>query len=288
ASSATHVLVDVEGWFTGEYRPQIPQRVLETRAGAGLINHTGARPRARSRVVVPVGTTRPVALNVTAVDPAGEGFLTVYACDDAMPTASNVNYTARQTIPNSVVITPSAQGTVCIYTYAEADLVVDLQGSFDFNFVGVTPRRVLETRAGAGQIGFSGNRPSAGAVVQVATGAGGASAVALNVTAVGPREAGYLTVWPCGTPRPDSSNLNYVRGQTIANLVVVHPGADGLVCISTVRGHRLGRRPVRHGEVSDRRGPRGGPEARGDGAHLLGSDTTGRWPQQGGVRFALA
>ena len=37
-----------------------------------------------------------------------------------------------------------------------------------------------------------------------------ADAVMLNVTAVGPVAAGFLTVFPCGSPRPIASNVNYV------------------------------------------------------------------------------
>ncbi|HSP30029.1 MAG TPA: PQQ-dependent sugar dehydrogenase, partial [Ilumatobacteraceae bacterium] len=40
-----------------------------------------------------------------------------------------------------------------------------------------------------------------------------ASAVALNFTVVNAREAGFATVYPCGEPRPEASNLNYAAGQ---------------------------------------------------------------------------
>jgi len=53
----------------------------------------------------------------------------------------------------------------------------------------------------------------------------------LNVTAVTPGAAGYLTVWPSATARPLASNLNFVPGQTIPNLVVVALGSDGKVSL---------------------------------------------------------
>jgi dienelactone hydrolase len=60
-----------------------------------------------------------------------------------------------------------------------------------------------------------------------------AAAVVLNVTVTGPVAAGFASVYPCGENAPVTSNVNFRGGQTIANLVVVKPGADGLVCVST-------------------------------------------------------
>jgi hypothetical protein len=47
-----------------------------------------------------------------------------------------------------------------------------------------------------------------------------ASSVALNVIAVDPTAAGFLTVYPCGSTRPDASSVNFVAGETIPNLVI--------------------------------------------------------------------
>ena len=61
-----------------------------------------------------------------------------------------------------------------------------------------------------------------------------AGAAALNVTAVGARQPGYLTVYPCDVPRPEASALNYgVLGgpSAVANLVVTGLSDDGDVCI---------------------------------------------------------
>jgi len=76
---------------------------------------------------VPDGTAAAL-LNVTAVRPDAQGFLTVYPCDEALPDASNVNYFANGIEPNAVLAKLSATGTVCIYTYAATHLVVDVNG----------------------------------------------------------------------------------------------------------------------------------------------------------------
>jgi hypothetical protein len=42
-----------------------------------------------------------------------------------------------------------------------------------------------------------------------------------------------LTVWPCGQPQPNASNLNYGTGQTIPNAVITKLGTAGKVCVFT-------------------------------------------------------
>ena len=74
-----------------------------------------------------------VALNVTVVDgenpTVGGGYVTVYPCG-TRPDASNLNFTAGQTIPNSVIAPVSTAGTVCFYVYGTAHLLADVSGYF--------------------------------------------------------------------------------------------------------------------------------------------------------------
>ena len=51
----------------------------------------------------------------------------------------------------------------------------------------------------------------------------------LNVTVTQPVAAGYLTVYPDGVARAGTSNLNFLAGQSVPNLVIVPVGADGKV-----------------------------------------------------------
>ncbi|HYS00801.1 MAG TPA: hypothetical protein VET82_00450, partial [Candidatus Eisenbacteria bacterium] len=55
------------------------------------------------------------------------------------------------------------------------------------------------------------------------------TAVVLNVTVTSPTAASFLTAWPDGAPRPLASDLNYVTGLTVPNLVVVKLGATGAI-----------------------------------------------------------
>ena len=90
-------------------------------------------------------------------------------------------------------------------------------------YVPLTPVRLLDTRNGTGApAGFA----AAGSTTELqVSGAAGipatAKAVVFNATVTQPEAAGYLTVFPCGESRPTTSNINYITGQTIANMVVV-------------------------------------------------------------------
>ncbi|HEY4993781.1 MAG TPA: hypothetical protein VII33_17040, partial [Nakamurella sp.] len=83
-------------------------------------------------------------------------------------------------------------------------------------------------------LGVTGPVPASGTVSLQVTGQGGVpatgvSAVVVNVTAVNPTTAGFITVWPSLTTRQQTSNLNFQAGQNIPNLVVVPVGADGKI-----------------------------------------------------------
>jgi hypothetical protein len=64
-----------------------------------------------------------------------------------------------------------------------------------------------------------------------------ATSVVLNVTAVNPAApGGFMTVYPSGTNVPTASNLNYLTGETVANLVQVGVGTGGdVLFFSSVR-----------------------------------------------------
>lgn len=59
-----------------------------------------------------------------------------------------------------------------------------------------------------------------------------ARAVSLNVTVTEPHRPGFVTVWPCG-PQPNTSNVNFVAQQTVANSVTVAVSQRGTICASS-------------------------------------------------------
>jgi len=101
----------------------------------------------------------------------------------------------------------------------------------------LTPFRILDTRSSSCiQCGTGALLPSGTTTLQVTGYSSGgesvpadATAVALNVTAVSGSAASFIGVYPAGTGRPDSSNLNFLAQTNTANLVVVALGPTGAV-----------------------------------------------------------
>lgn len=61
----------------------------------------------------------------------------------------------------------------------------------------------------------------------------GVAAVSLNVTIVSGDQAGYLTVWPSGQPRPATSNANFSAGDVVAAAATVQVGSGGKIRFSS-------------------------------------------------------
>jgi hypothetical protein len=106
-------------------------------------------------------------------------------------------------------------------------------------FTPVDPTRILDTRTGLGVADQHAGPLGVGQVIELdVTGVAGipdtgVGAVVLNVTVTETAGRGFVTVYPCGFARPLASNLNFVRGQDVANLVTAKVGQDGRVCLFT-------------------------------------------------------
>ena len=64
----------------------------------------------------------------------------------------------------------------------------------------------------------------------------GATAVIANLTGTNTTSWGFLSAWPAGSSQPASSNLNFLGGQTVPNLVMLKLGAGGQLSISNGLG----------------------------------------------------
>ena len=242
-SAASHLIVDITGYFPAgaAYTAQTPARAADTRNGTGV--RPGTVPAggvlevpATGRLGVPADAEA-VALNITAIAPAGTGFITIYPCGQPRPTASTLNFTAGRTIANGATAKPGQDGRVCLYTSQTTHLAVDVTGSYPAgsDYGPLTPVRAADTRNGTGGVP-TGPRPPSSTLAVTVTGAvygipADASAVVINITAVYPAAYGFVTLYPCGQPRPTASTLNYTAGRTIANGAYAKPGQDGKVCL---------------------------------------------------------
>lgn len=102
----------------------------------------------------------------------------------------------------------------------------------DLVYTPITPCRIVDTRnTVSGPIGDNASRSFAaagetsyasqgGSATNCGIGSEAPSAVALNVTVVGPTQAGYATVHPFGVARPATSSLNFAAGQIANNAII--------------------------------------------------------------------
>ena len=257
SSAGTHVVVDINGWFgsTSGLNAVTPLRVFDTRNGIGgvPVGKVGALDGSGSVLEVSVlssigqsaGAVSAVSLNVTATGTSASkfgGYVTAYPCG-TRPIASNLNFVSNQSVPNAVIVPVSATGTVCFYVYGQADLIADVNGWFagGSGFNSLAPTRVFDTRSGSGGVPVAkvGALDGSGMALKVQVAgtngvpASGAAAVMMNVTVdatTAPPVGGYVTAYPCDVTLPNSSNINFVSGQTIANSVVAPLSLNGEVC----------------------------------------------------------
>ena len=247
-------VVDLEGYYAtsaggsaGEFVPVTPARITDTRAGSGQANagmHLGPTGtldvQSTGAGGIPASGVSAVVMNVTATNTSAAGFFTVFPTGVARPLASNLNWTPGVTVPNRVIVPLGTGGKVAFYNgVGSADLIVDVNGYFTdstasgASFTVLSPTRIVDTRNGTG--GRSSPLGQGQTMMVTVAGGGGvpgtAKAVVLNVTVDGPTAASDLVVWPDGTSAPVASDLNFVAGQAVPNLVIVKLSAGGKIDI---------------------------------------------------------
>jgi hypothetical protein len=230
-SGPVDLVADVTGYFAqgaaaSGYTTVAPQRLLDTRSGAGAVATGGTvRLPVSGTDEVPTGVTA-VALNVTAVDPAGaSGYLTAYPDGGTRPTASSLNYVRGGTVANMAIVPVGQDGEVDFYngSTGSTDLLVDVVGYFTAAqgsaFAAVTPYRTFDTRTTAPvrartTVTESTTPPTGTNLVNNPS----TKAVVFNMTVTDTTTPGYLTVF--NSVRPATSNLNWTAGRTVPNMAI--------------------------------------------------------------------
>ncbi|MEO6821844.1 MAG: hypothetical protein ABI468_05145, partial [Candidatus Nanopelagicales bacterium] len=118
-------------------------------------------------------------------------------------------------------------------------------GTVNSTFTSAGPCRLFDTRSGTGACAGSPAVPKeplgAGKTltVKVAGVAGvpvNATAVVVNLTAVGATKGTWVTAWPAGSPRPTASNLNVSSANATPNLAIVPVGSSGAISLYNASG----------------------------------------------------
>ena len=252
ASIATHLLVDVSGYFTpapggsseGRFVPTEIRRLADTR--------TTGRPEPGSVVHVDLGSGVPddaiaVAVNITTTATTGTDHFTAFAGGGDRPNASVLNADGANQTRASSSIVPVGDG-IDVYTDTGNHVIVDITGYFtgasapistDGLFVATTPTRLVDTRRADGGTGGPRLYLGGGREFDPQTVTGGAvSAIAANWTVDQTAGAGWWLAYPARTSFGDASLVNAdAAGQSISNLGIVPVSTAGVAVHAAEEAH---------------------------------------------------
>lgn len=241
AQAATQTLASAQAATAGQstYTALTPTRLLDTRESRSPLGPQETRSLLVAGVQgVPESATA-VVLSVTLRGP------TEATGVEVTPTPATVRTTAvvvgaRSSASNLVTVPVGPDGSVVLRNdRGSVDVIVDLSGYYaegaGASFVPATPSRLLDTRETRQPLGEAQVR-----TLRVAGGStsvpAGATAVALNVTAVGATRSTDLRVYPAGSAPPNASNANPGLGRPTSVLAVSGVGRDGSVSFRNARG----------------------------------------------------
>ncbi|WP_295698996.1 WD40 repeat domain-containing protein [Lapillicoccus sp.] len=215
----------------GTYTPLSARRVLDTRSGLGA-TRSPLGPAGTIVLTVPglPANTTAVTLNLTAVGATTGTYLSAYPPGAARPATSSLNVPTAGAIANLVTVAVGPGGKVDITNSAgTVDVIADLEGyvapGTGYRYASVSPTRIIDTRTGrggvTGPVARIGVTLPVGELVPATVDLTGARALSLNVTAVAPTRAGWLTAYDYLAGAPATSNLDFAAGQDVANLVTL-------------------------------------------------------------------
>ena len=226
ANAPVDVVVDVTAWVgSGGATPRLlpPDRLVDTRRGFSQRLALPQRRLAAGEVLdVPVSAVPAlaaadaVAINLAAVDPATDGFLTVYPgpCSAGRPLAASLNVMRGDTIAAGTTSAVGA-GSICIFTSTPTDVVVDVNAAYDGGgggpaLVPSAPRRLLDTRdtvpvRAGGVVSLDLDDPEVGAPAN-------ATGFVANLATTGPAGAGLPHRVPVRGRAPERVEPQHGRG----------------------------------------------------------------------------
>ena len=251
-STNAHGIVDViaflapiEGGTGLRVVSQHPQRIVDTRSRA-LCDTDGTCSVApvghKQAIVISDAPSVPYLANLTVTRSVSPGFISAGSCeavtrDNQVPNWSNLNYRLKEDRANLAIIRPDESFASCAYSQGNTDFIVDVLATLTSESEGlglalVEPNRLLDTRTCADPPCAYGVDRGRVLRVPVAT---DAPVIAVNITATGAPEWGFITVDRCSTldaltGSPSTSTVNINKGVTAANLTFAEV-EDGEICI---------------------------------------------------------
>jgi hypothetical protein len=254
---STDLIFDVAGYYStfegsrgDRFRAITPTRLLDTRSGLGHpkapIRTTPVDLQVTGTASVPAAGVSAVVMNVTVTNPNAVSFLTVYPSGQQVPDVSNLNFVARQTVPNLVIVKVPPSGLISLVNaFGTVDVIADVVGYYDNDrsnergrFISFEPFRWFDSRTDQAVFGGDGKLNDGDALI-IGPDPSWANAYVLNATVTGAEGAGFVTAYPSSAPLPNASNVNYTAGQTVPNHVIVSNAPRMLFEVSGGRTHLI-------------------------------------------------
>ena len=217
-----------------------PIRLLDTRKGASA--NACNQPNAQitggtSLTVIARGTCDGITIpanattltgNITTVQPAANGFLTLFPNGVPQPTVASSNFLANEVLNNAFTAGIGVNdGMLNIFASTTTHLVLDVTGYYAPPATGglyfhplPKPIRLLETRQGFTGCQTPGAQLQAGST-RLQTGVltcdgvtipNGVQALVGNATTTNTASNGYLTLYPADAAQPFTASSNFVTG----------------------------------------------------------------------------
>ncbi|MBI4902480.1 MAG: hypothetical protein HY820_02520 [Acidobacteria bacterium] len=257
SSDDTEVLIDVSGYFTDDpavgglaFYPIAPCRAVDTRSAyrsqaspfgpPSLQGQTTRRFDIRSSPDCPgLANAVAYAATLTAVPQGPLQFITVWPSGSAQPNVSSINSPSGRIVANSVILPAGINGSIDVSAHNTTDLIIDITGYFgaDDHLAGLFYTPMSPCRLDVSASGSESTRTlfAAGSATCPAT-ASSAKALAINATSQSNGATmPFLTVYPSGTLRPNTSILNAFEGQMVANAAIVAAGPNASLDVYTYR-----------------------------------------------------
>ena len=255
---------------SGAYTPVTPYRVCDTRPAGGSVaanqcdnDSTGAGSgpitAGATRVItvdgfgpIPAIGVAAVVVNVTAIEPSRNTYLSVAPDGSTGSRTSNLNPAAGSVLANLVEVGVSTSGKIDVFnSTGTTNVILDIEGYVATTSTALftparTPVRICDTRAAGGGVApnpcntrgaspIGGNQTFTFAV----TGTGSpvpptATAVVFNLTAIAPTVPTVLTAFAGNGSKPNASNLNVAAHVNLPNRVIVPVTCVGVTCTVSI------------------------------------------------------
>ena len=219
------------------FTPFEPTRRLDTRSADGTTGRerlSGNRPltiNMRGFRGIPDDATG-VSINLTPTDSSEAGWIAVYSCAQGFTGTSTANFLPGQPSPNAAYVALDENGEFCVLANVDVHVIIDVNGYFsvasESRIEPVSPTRVIDTRQSA----TSRLRVDETRVLSLPV-AVGTVAVTVEVIIDRAGGSGFLTIWSCSGPRPDTSYVNSSDNLPRSNQATVPVDNNGRICVYT-------------------------------------------------------